>query len=152
MHIVASVLFALLSTAPAATAASAAAPAPALAPAPAPAPAAAPVLQLQPDASQRSLSCPVPPKASGGGALAEIGVPAPRPLSGCSEQVTCPGALHPKISCTGMSSCSAAEFSVTCDGNTTYCPCAMCGDLCYCNCIADGGTQFFCSEECPITC
>lgn len=79
----------------------------------------------------------------------------PKPIfaTGCTAEVECPlsGGNTTPLSCTGASSCSVGEYSVTCDGHTTYCGCVGC-DFCTCDCLAGGGTATQCLRECRFNC
>jgi hypothetical protein len=80
------------------------------------------------------------------------GAPAPRPLTGCMVDLTCPVTMC-VISCSGNTSCSVGTNSVTCDGNTTPCPypgCsppARCADPCgFCFCLSQGHSRPYCAH------
>jgi len=85
------------------------------------------------------------------------GTPAPQWKTGCSANLTCANQCGP-ISCNGVSTCSVGSNSVTCDGNTTFCPYPTCtppvpcinlGTGCdWCACIAAGGTPGSCRYYC----
>lgn len=102
-------------------------------------------------------SCATAPDGAG---LAE----APLFLANCNATASC-GSGSP-VSCTGSSTCSAADRAcptqrghVTCNGVTTWCPATCCADTdwccrcgatsdCYACCKCNGGSNHFCVDEC----
>ena len=85
---------------------------------------------------------------------ADLGL-APKPIftAGCTAETQCPTTSggSTTISCSGASSCSVGNYSVTCDGQTTFCGCVGC-DFCFCDCLAGGGRPFQCVRECNLHC